>query len=288
MVFVPPEPGNGELEALIERADGKMLLFDPVFEERTQRIARRIGIPHVFSIGASSSAADFLAAASDTADCSLGDAADGRHIATLLYTGGTTGLPKLVVHRNGYYDLYAQASSAYAADPSADDALLICTLVTHTSGHGAFLVGVLSGHTIVLPRTFEAGAALSAMDSERVTRMMVVTPMLYELLDHPDCRTGRFPALSTLHYTGAAAGRRRRRRRQRLVPATRANRGVRRWPLRWVLSVSCAERTTTSPRLASSGRRTAQQFFQRLPHGEGLPRVSRTPSDLPFLVAVLG
>ena len=29
--------------------------------------------------------------------------------------------------------------------------------------------------------------------------------MLYELLDHPDCLPGRFPALTTLHYTGAAA-----------------------------------------------------------------------------------
>ncbi|MFJ3823440.1 AMP-binding protein [Streptomyces nodosus] len=205
LVFVPPEPGNGELEALIQRADVKMLLFDPVFEERTRRITGRIDIPHVLSIGACSSASDFLEAASGTAGCSLGEAADGRHIATLLYTGGTTGLPKLVVHRNGYYGLYAQAATAYAADASADDALLICTLVTHTSGHGAFLVGVLSGHTIVLLRTFDAGAALAAMESERVTRMMVVTPMLYELLDHPDCRAGRFPALSTLHYTGAAA-----------------------------------------------------------------------------------
>ncbi|PJM93883.1 AMP-binding protein [Streptomyces sp. CB01373] len=205
LVFVPPEPGNGELEALIQRADVKMLLFDPVFEERTQRIAGRIDIPHVFSVGASSSAADFLAAASDIAGCSPGEAADGRHIATLLYTGGTTGLPKLVVHRSGYYDIYVQASSAYAADASVDTALLICTLVTHTSGHGAFLLGVLSGHTIVLLRTFDAGTALSAMAGERVTRMVMVTPMLYELLDHPDCHAGRFPALSTLHYTGAAA-----------------------------------------------------------------------------------
>ncbi|MFJ2734639.1 MULTISPECIES: AMP-binding protein [unclassified Streptomyces] len=205
LVFVPPEPGNGELEALIQRADVKMLLFDPVFEERTQRIAGRLDIPHVFSVGASSSAADFLAAASDIAGCSPGEAADGRHIATLLYTGGTTGLPKLVVHRSGYYDLYVQVSSAYAADASAEAALLICTLVTHTSGHGAFLLGVLSGHTIVLLRTFDAGTALSAMAGERVTRMVVVTPMLYELLDHPDCHVGRFPALSTLHYTGAAA-----------------------------------------------------------------------------------
>ncbi|MFG2357518.1 AMP-binding protein [Streptomyces sp. NPDC048521] len=205
LVFVPPEPGNSELEALVERADVRMLLFDPVFEERTKRLAGRIDIPYLFGIGASSIAADFLTAASGNAGLSLRDAADGRHIATLLYTGGTTGLPKLVVHRSGFYDTYVQASAAFSDSESDDPAVLIGTLVTHTSGHGAFLMGVLSGHTIVLLRTFDAGTALSVMDSERVTRMVVVTPMLYELLDHPGCLAGRFPALTTLHYTGAAA-----------------------------------------------------------------------------------
>jgi fatty-acyl-CoA synthase len=205
LVFVPPEPGNDELEALIQRANVNMLLFDPVFEARTRRIADRIDIPHVFSIGTSSIAADFLAAASGSAGLALREAADGRHVATLLYTGGTTGLPKLVVHRSGYYDLYVRASSAYVDDVSIGPALLICTLVTHTSGHVAFLIGVLSGHTVVLLRTFDAATALSVMDGEAVTGMMVVTPMLYELLDHPDCLPDRFPALTTIYYTGAAA-----------------------------------------------------------------------------------
>ncbi|MFI8931540.1 AMP-binding protein [Streptomyces sp. NPDC053474] len=205
LVFVPPEPGNRELQALVRRADVKVLLFDPVFEDRTRQIVGQAAIPHLFSIGASSVGADFLTAASGRAPLSLNEAADGRHLATLLYTGGTTGLPKLVVHRSGYYDGYLRTSHACADGAPADPAMLIGTLVTHTSGHAAFLTGVLSGHTIVLLRTFDAGTALSVMDSEHVTRMMVVTPMLYELLDHPDCLPGRFPALTTLLYGGAAA-----------------------------------------------------------------------------------
>lgn len=209
LVFVPPGRGHGELQALIRRADIKMLLFDPVFEERARQIAAQVDIPYLFSIGASSIATNFLAVASGAAGFSPHDAADGRNIATLFYTGGTTGMPKLVVHRGGYYDLLVQASGLYADEASPDPKMLICTLLTHTSGHVAFLVGLLSGHTVVLLRTFDAGTALSLMDSERVTTVIVVTPMLYDLLGHPDCLPGRFPSLRTLRYTGAAASPRR-------------------------------------------------------------------------------
>ncbi|WP_428814620.1 class I adenylate-forming enzyme family protein [Streptomyces albus subsp. chlorinus] len=132
-------------------------------------------------------------------------AADGRHLATLLYTGGTTGLPKLVVHRSSFYDDHARIATERYAGEASSGALLVCTLLTHSSGHGGFLKGILSGHTVVLLRTFDAGTALSVMDSERITRVILVTPMLYELLGHPDCVPGRFPALTSLTYTGAAA-----------------------------------------------------------------------------------
>jgi fatty-acyl-CoA synthase len=208
LVFVTPEPGNNELEAFIRHADVRALFFDPAFEDRTRRITGRLTIPRVFSIGASSIAADFLETVPDRAELDAHDAADGRHVATLMYTGGTTGMPKLVTHRGGYYDYYDAAvlAAAKSADEfSADPKSLVCTLVTHASGHMASLRGMLSGHTVVLLETFDAGTALSAMDRERVTMIFIVTPMLYELLDHPGWPAGGFPALRTLYYTGAAA-----------------------------------------------------------------------------------
>ncbi|MFG7943835.1 AMP-binding protein [Streptomyces cacaoi] len=207
LVFVPPEPGNSELEALLRRADVAMLLFDPVFEDRVRWITDRMDVPRLHGIGPSALAPDFLTAASGTAPLPEGGAADGRHLATLLYTGGTTGVPKLVVHRSGYYGLYAEAAATFAEDAEDPDgaAMLVCTLVTHSSGHSAFLVGFLTGQTVVLLRTFDADAAVRALERERITGAVLVTPMLYELLDHPDCLPGRFPALSRITYAGAAA-----------------------------------------------------------------------------------
>ncbi|MHA6759755.1 AMP-binding protein [Streptacidiphilus sp. PAMC 29251] len=205
LVFVPPEPGNSELETFIERAEVKALLFDPVFAERTRRITGRVDIPLVFSLGPSSIAADFLTRIPERTGLTPQQAADGRGIATLLYTGGTTGLPKLVTHRGSYYAAVVRVSAKLAQEVPADPKMLVVTLLTHSSGHFAALMGLLNGRTIVLLRTFDAGLALSVMERERITAMMVVTPMLYQLLDHPDCRAGRFPALRTLYYGGAPA-----------------------------------------------------------------------------------
>ncbi|MEW2395445.1 AMP-binding protein [Streptomyces sp. NPDC046862] len=204
LVFVPIGPGDSEVEALIRRADVTVLLFDPVFEERTRRIADRTVAPRLLSIGASSIAADFLESAADGTGLSLRDAAAGRHVATLFYTGGTTGVPKLVTHRGGYYSAVLRVAPRFADGVSPDPKMLICTQITYISGHMGLLVGLLSGHTVVLLRTFSAGTALSVMDSERITWVLLVTPMLYELLDHPDCRAHRFPALRALNYGGSA------------------------------------------------------------------------------------
>ncbi|MBV2357596.1 AMP-binding protein [Streptomyces sp. J2-1] len=205
MVFVLPEPGDAELEALVRDSEVALLVFDPVFEERARRIVGEVPVPQVCGLGPSALADDFLAETADLAPLPLAEAADDRLLATVLYTGGTTGRPKLVVHRRRYYQGFLKLAGAFTDTESPDPTLLICTLVTHTTGHIAFLLCTLSGHTVVLQRSFDAGAALDTMEREGVTRMMTVAPMIYELLDHPGCRPGRFPALRTLHYTGAAA-----------------------------------------------------------------------------------
>lgn len=204
LIFVPPEPGTGELRALLRNSDAKMLLFDPVYEERTAQITAGVDIPHVLGLGPSSIAADFVAAASGREGVGLHEAADERHIATLFYTGGTTGEPKLVVHRHGYYDLTMLAGAALVEDPSDEPAMLICTLVTHSSGHLSVLLCVLTDQTAVLLRTFDAGTALSVMASEQVTSIELVTPMLYDLLDHPSVHKHHSAGLRTVMYMGSS------------------------------------------------------------------------------------
>src|SRR6202012_1747711 len=61
LVFVPPEPGNGELGSVIERADVKLLTFDPVFTARAAEVAREARVSTCI-LGPVDGGPDFLAA----------------------------------------------------------------------------------------------------------------------------------------------------------------------------------------------------------------------------------
>lgn len=99
LVFVPPTRANAELGAFIERPDVKMLVFDPGLGERAAELAKEAQVSAVFSLGVADGVPDFPHEASLRAERAPADAGDGSAVCTLLYTGGTTGSPKMVTHR---------------------------------------------------------------------------------------------------------------------------------------------------------------------------------------------
>ncbi|MGH3171158.1 MAG: AMP-binding protein [Trebonia sp.] len=204
LVFVPPEPGNSELTAYLARADVKMLIFDTALGQRAAELARDVQGPAVFSLGEFDGAPDFLSAASERTELVPQGAGDGSAVCTLFYTGGTTGSPKLVTHRTRYYDGVIAAASA-SGSTAPDPRTLICTLLTHASGHVSSLMAILTGHVVVLMDGFDAGVALSVLAAEQITTVVLVPPMLYDLLDYPDWPPVGFPHLETINYTGAPA-----------------------------------------------------------------------------------
>jgi fatty-acyl-CoA synthase len=203
LVFVPPEPGNSELGSFIERAGVRLLVFDPVFAERAAQLAVETRVA-MFSLGQADGAPDFLNEAGPLTELAPEDVGPASTVATLFYTGGTTGQPKLVPHRHSFYERIIKAAGTHGSD-AADPRLLVGTLLSHVSGHFASLMGLFAGQTVVLMagEGFDAGTALEVMGRERVTGLIVVPPMLYELLDHPECPVAGFPDLETIYYTGA-------------------------------------------------------------------------------------
>ncbi|MEU5580735.1 AMP-binding protein [Streptomyces huasconensis] len=217
VVFLPPEPGPGELAALVEQSRARAVVTDPLFARRAADAARRsVHAPALLSLGpCEQPCADLLALAADCPatrpDGVPAPAAD--EAVTVLYTGGTLGRPKLAAHSHRLYDTLVDLAvdrtqetgpEVFPALDPGTDRVLAATLLTHGSGHLTSIQALVTGSALVVLPEFEAGAALAVLREERITATMFVPPMLYALLDHPECEPGALPELRRIVVGGAA------------------------------------------------------------------------------------
>lgn len=216
VVFLPPEPGPGELAALVEQSRARAVVTDPLFAQRAADAAdRSVHSSVLLSLGpCEQRCTDLLALA---AECPAvrpdGVPAPGADEAvTVLYTGGTLGRPKLAAHSHRLYDALVDLAEDtpnshpgfFPAMDQGADRVLASTLLTHGSGHLTSVQALVTGSALVVLPEFEAGAALTVLREERITATMFVPPMLYAVLDHPECKPDALPALRRIVVGGAA------------------------------------------------------------------------------------
>jgi fatty-acyl-CoA synthase len=202
MVFVPGEPGLGEVLGYLRRAEPVALVIEPAVE-RSAELARHADLDLVLTLGPGDVGTDLLALAAAQPATEPAVRAGVDEISTVFYTGGSTGRPKLVLHRHGFYAGLVNAAARRRAESPTPQRFLVCTLITHSSGHIACLMTLLAGGTVVLQDGFDAKAVIAALTDEVITSTLLMPPMLYALLDSPDLPPGGFPHLGRLHYGGA-------------------------------------------------------------------------------------
>jgi long-chain acyl-CoA synthetase len=110
-------------------------------------------------------------------------------IAVLLYTGGTTGVPKgaMLTHRNIVANTI-QFAEWYALEPGAET--FICTIpMSHSGGMtGVMNVPLYSGATLVLMKRFVAEAAAKAIEKYHATRFFSVPTTYIAILNSAEAR----------------------------------------------------------------------------------------------------
>jgi len=107
----------------------------------------------------------------------------GTDLAALMYTGGTTGVPKGVLL--SHETLSGAALATEVAEPTgrAGSRTLIASPMSHVSGMLASLLQTMFGGTQVIIPGFAPGAVLDAVERHRVTHLFLVPSMLRQLLD---------------------------------------------------------------------------------------------------------
>lgn len=131
-------------------------------------------------------------------------ALDPHAVRMILYTSGTTGLPKGVLHsHNSIHALIRQIRDHWLVDPG--DRFLVPSPIAHIGGSiYAFECPLLLGTTAVLMERWEADRAVSLMEQERCTHMAGATPFLERMLTAAQERGTRLPNLKVFICGGAS------------------------------------------------------------------------------------
>lgn len=139
-----------------------------------------------------------LAAGAEAVDGSLsGPEPDDPVLA--IFTSGTTGRLKAVVHTQASYGAVALNILGNLVDPRPGDAMLHAASLFHASGTLLLPYWLRGGAAAVLPG-FEPSGYMDAVERWRPTALMLVPTMLGMLLDHPAFDPDRFASVDTIIY----------------------------------------------------------------------------------------
>jgi len=124
--------------------------------------------------------------------------------AIILYTSGTTALPKGVVLTHLGMTVYV-TNTVEPADPTAEDVdvLLVSVPFYHVAGATTMLSAVWGGRKMVILPQFDPEAWLKVVQEYRVTHSFVVPTMLKRIMEHPDFNRFDLSSLKLITY-GAA------------------------------------------------------------------------------------
>jgi acyl-CoA synthetase (AMP-forming)/AMP-acid ligase II len=127
---------------------------------------------------------------------------DDPDVAILIYTSGTTALPKGVPLTHGGLSAFV-LGRADVTDGTERGRTLLSVPLYHVAGLSTLLVSLYAGRTVVLLPQFEAGDWLETVEREQVTHAFLVPTMLAKLLADERLAQHDLSSLRSVSY-GAA------------------------------------------------------------------------------------
>ena len=189
-----------ELAFIMGDSETKVCFVDAPFAPLVDAVREEAGIEQVVLMGEGDVPHDLryeeLLAAGEPA---VPDEPEEDDPVVLMYTGGTTGLPKgvLLDQRAETLNLY-HVAMRWGLDESY--VYLHQTPMFHAASMGGILGIPAAGGVSTFVPVFDPAAVMSAIETHGVTMTVMVPTMIGMLLDHPDFAPDRLASLRILTY----------------------------------------------------------------------------------------
>jgi long-chain acyl-CoA synthetase len=189
-----------ELAFILADSGTKVCFTDAFFAPVIDKVREECGLEHVVMIGAGDAPhdamyEDVLAAATPV----IPDEPEETDPVILMYTGGTTGLPKgvLLDHRAEMLNMY-HVAMAWRISP--DEVYLHQTPMFHAASMSAIVGVPAEGGVSVFVALFDPAAVMEAIEQHDVTMTTMVPTMIGMLMAHETFEPDRLDSLVRLTY----------------------------------------------------------------------------------------
>jgi acyl-CoA synthetase (AMP-forming)/AMP-acid ligase II len=201
-VPVDPRLTRREFVALLHHAGARALVTHTSFAETVQGLTAEVeGLGHVISIGANSGIGLGYEALLEKSSEQPLPACDGEDLATLNFSGGTTGAPKAAMlrHRN----LLAVAHNTIQGFDIGSDAVFLNVRPLWPIAQVILMSHLFAGATVVLGGRFDAEQLATRIGQTGTTRTSLVPTQLVRWLDHLQERDTRLERLQAVYVGGS-------------------------------------------------------------------------------------
>lgn len=195
-----------ECEYALADATPDVLVVGPGFFDTVRDLQRRsLDCRHVIGLGSDSELPigfhSFEGLIEKAPPGPPGIHSTANDIATIFYTGGTTGEQKgtLHTHESIVLNLY---SHVYELEVRKQETGLLVTPLSHSAGYFAKTI-LMQGGTVVLDQEFDPETTLQRIENNHISWLYLTPTMIAELLDHSAVADADTTSLDTLVYGSA-------------------------------------------------------------------------------------